>query len=83
MLVLERDENESIKIGANIEIKVLTIRGEKGDEKVRFAIDAPAHVPVHTKETYDRLIEEQEANGDYTGVKSLAGRNQKADGGRE
>ena len=51
MLVLSRMENEVIKIGEDIEIMVLDIRGDK----VRLGIKAPAHIPVHRKEVYDAM----------------------------
>lgn len=75
MLVLSRQRDESIKIGDDIEITVVDIRGEK----VRLGIDAPAHVPVHRKEVYDAIKREKEAEAAHTGgqvgqVDSLADR---------
>ena len=48
MLVLTRKGNQSIMIGDDIEISVLSIMGEK----VRIGIDAPRAVPVFRKEVY-------------------------------
>jgi carbon storage regulator len=48
MLVLTRKANESIMIGDNIEISVLSVLGEK----VRLGIQAPREVPVFRKEVY-------------------------------
>lgn len=49
MLVLSRHENEQIRIGHDITITVVEIRGDK----VRIGISAPASVPVHRSEVYD------------------------------
>ena len=46
MLVLTRKRNESIKIGDNIYIMVVDIRGDK----VRLGIEAPADVAVYRME---------------------------------
>ena len=75
MLVLSRQRDESIKIGDDIEITVVDIRGEK----VRLGINAPAHVPVHRKEVYDAIKREKEEEAAHTGgevgqVDSLAER---------
>jgi carbon storage regulator len=51
MLVLSRKPLESIQIGENIVVTVLSVRGKK----VRFGIDAPAQVPVHRTELIDAM----------------------------
>ena len=48
MLVLTRKSNQSIMIGDDIEVSVLSIMGEK----VRIGIEAPRTVPVFRKEVY-------------------------------
>ncbi len=48
MLVLTRKSNQSIMIGDDIEISVLSVMGEK----VRIGIQAPQTVPVFRKEIY-------------------------------
>jgi carbon storage regulator len=74
MLVLSRQRDESIKIGDDIEITIVDIRGEK----VRLGISAPPHVPVHRKEVYEAIKREKQAqaieNGGSIRVESLAGR---------
>ena len=57
MLVLTRKRDEGIKIGDNIQVVVLSIRGDK----VRLGISAPTDIPVHRKEVYNaiRRAEEQ------------------------
>jgi len=51
MLVLSRKKNESIKIGDEITIVVVEVRGDK----VRLGIEAPIDVPVHRAEIYDAI----------------------------
>jgi carbon storage regulator len=48
MLVLTRKSNQSIMIGDNVEVSVLSVLGEK----VRLGIQAPRDVPVFRKEVY-------------------------------
>jgi carbon storage regulator len=71
MLVLTRRLNESIKIGADIEIKIV----EVGRNSVRLGIIAPKQVSVHRKEIYD-LIQQQNilaSKSDYKGLTELKG----------
>jgi carbon storage regulator len=56
MLVLSRKKNESIVINNDITIVVVDIRGDK----VRLGVDAPKEVPVHRREVFD-LIKQNEA----------------------
>ena len=56
MLVLSRKKNESIVINNDITIVVVDIRGDK----VRLGVEAPKEVPVHRREVYD-LIKQNEA----------------------
>jgi carbon storage regulator len=60
MLVLTRKSNQSIMIGDDIEVSVLSVVGEK----VRIGIQAPQNVPVFRTEIY---IEIQRQNSDETG----------------
>lgn len=59
MLVLTRKSNQSIMIGDDIEISVLSIMGEK----VRIGIDAPREVPVFRREVYLQIQQERAAGG--------------------
>jgi len=56
MLVLTRKSNQSIMIGDDIEISVLSVMGEK----VRIGIQAPREVPVFRKEVYLDIQRERE-----------------------
>lgn len=54
MLVLTRKTNESINIGDNIVVTVLSIIGGR----VRLGIKAPDDVKVHRKEVELRIVED-------------------------
>ncbi len=54
MLVLTRKAGESIIIGSNIEVKVLSAEGGS----VRIGIKAPREVSVYRRELYDAIREE-------------------------
>ena len=51
MLVLTRKSRQSIMIGDDIEVTVLSNDGMK----VRLGIQAPQAVPVHRTEVYDQI----------------------------
>ena len=57
MLVLSRHRNEAIKIGDDVRIVVIDIRGDK----VRLGIDAPRDTPVHRQEVYNAIQRENNA----------------------
>jgi carbon storage regulator len=59
MLVMSRFRDESIFIGDDIEIVVVDVRGEKGNEKVRLGINAPSSISVHRKEVYQQIQKEK------------------------
>lgn len=48
MLVLTRKTNQSIMIGDDIEVSILSVAGDK----VRIGIDAPRDIAVFRKEVY-------------------------------
>ena len=54
MLVLTRKANQSIMIGDEIEVSVLSVMGEK----VRIGIQAPRDIPVFRREVYDEIQSE-------------------------
>jgi carbon storage regulator len=60
MLVLTRRSRQSIMIGDEIELSVLSVSGEK----VRIGIEAPDEVPIFRKEVYLRIAGERaDSNG--------------------
>jgi carbon storage regulator len=60
MLVLTRKSNQSIMIGDDIEVSVLSIMGEK----VRIGIQAPRDIPVFRKEVYLEIQQERAGAAD-------------------
>ena len=63
MLVLTRKSNQSIMIGDDIEVSVLSVMGEK----VRIGIQAPQKIPVFRKEIYLEIHREAAAAADADG----------------
>jgi carbon storage regulator len=60
LLVLTRKSNQSIMIGDEIEISVLSVVGEK----VRIGIQAPQEVPVFRMEIYLEIQQGHRDGGD-------------------
>jgi carbon storage regulator len=54
VLVFTRKRNEAIMIGDGIEIRVLRV----GRDGVRIGVSAPTAVPVHRREIYDQICDE-------------------------
>jgi len=59
MLVLTRRTKQSIMVGDDVELSILSVSGEK----VRLGIEAPADVPVFRKEVYLRIQGERGSSG--------------------
>ena len=57
MLILTRQPGESIKIGDDIEVRLLSVEGNKA----RIGIGAPDGVDIWREEIYDNIQEEQES----------------------
>ena len=57
MLALTRKKNESIIIGDNIEVVILSVQGEL----VKLGIAAPRDISVHRKEIYEQIQQENRA----------------------
>lgn len=56
MLVLNRKVNESLKIGDDIEVKVIAVEGDQ----VKIGIAAPKHIDIHRQEVYEKITEENQ-----------------------
>lgn len=59
MLILTRRIGESVKIGSDITVAVIGIKGQQ----VRIGVSAPKEVPVHREEIARRI--ERESAGDH------------------
>lgn len=57
MLVLTRKPGESIMIGDEIELKIISIEGDQ----VKIGLDAPRSVKVYRSEIYKAIQEENKA----------------------
>lgn len=57
MLVLSRKIGETIIIGENIEIKVLSVDGDQ----VKLGVVAPKSIKVHRSEVYEAIQEQNKA----------------------
>jgi carbon storage regulator len=58
MLILTRRPGESVKIGDDITVTVLGVRGNQ----LRLGFTAPRSVTVHREEVYERIRSERLAN---------------------
>jgi carbon storage regulator len=54
VLVLTRKTGEAIKIGDDIEINVLSVKGDQ----IKLGINAPKNIEIHRKEIYVSIQEE-------------------------
>ena len=60
MLVLSRKKDETIRIGDDIEVYVIEIRGDK----VRLGFSAPANLSIHREEVYQAIKKAAEGGSD-------------------
>lgn len=56
MLILTRRMGESIRIGNDVTITVLGVKGSQ----IRIGVDAPREVEVHREEIYQRVHDDDE-----------------------
>ena len=63
MLILSRRTDESIVIGDEVTITILSVKGKQ----VRIGINAPPDVSVHREEIYQRIREGDESSPDNDG----------------
>lgn len=60
MLILSRRIDEVIRIGDDVTLTILSVKGKQ----VRIGIDAPKGVPVHREEIWQRIQEQAETSID-------------------
>ncbi|MEW6426957.1 MAG: carbon storage regulator CsrA [Thermodesulfobacteriota bacterium] len=75
MLILARKVGEAIRVGDDIVVRVVDVKGGQ----VRIGIDAPDQVVVHREEVYQRIVEEnrraaREAPVDLDGIADVFSR---------
>lgn len=68
MLVLTRRLKESIMIGDDIEISILSIEGDQ----VKLGINAPKNVDIHRKEIY-LSIQQENSSANETDASAIQG----------
>ena len=79
MLILSRRTDESIVIGDEVTITILSVKGKQ----VRIGITAPPDVSVHREEIYQRIQSGDEVNdGEAKDVASPVGEPGGAEGGK-
>ncbi|MEC1715533.1 carbon storage regulator CsrA [Schinkia azotoformans] len=69
MLVLTRKTNQSIQIGDDIELTILSVEGDQ----VKIGINAPRQIEIHRKEIYLAIQEENHQAASEVSIDSLKG----------
>ncbi|PWT26080.1 MULTISPECIES: carbon storage regulator CsrA [Butyrivibrio] len=67
MLALSRKKNEAIIINNNIEVTILDVRGDQ----VKLGITAPKDIPIHRKEVYIQIQNENKEATDVAQIEAL------------
>ncbi len=77
MLALTRKKGDSVFIGDDIEVVILSVQGEQ----VKLGFIAPKNVPIHRKEVYEQIKAENEEAAklsNITAIQSLLKTNKEA-----
>ncbi len=60
MLILTRKEGESLRLGDDITVTVVSVKGGH----VRIGVTAPRDVAVHREEIYQKISDEEASEGE-------------------
>jgi carbon storage regulator len=63
MLILSRRRDETIRIGENVLLKIVSVK----DGRVRIGIDAPKDIPIARGDMKKKKPSEQDENVDHAG----------------
>lgn len=69
MLILTRRIGETLKIGDNVDVTILSVRGNQ----IRIGINAPRDVAVHREEIYTRIKEEERQQKELGAARAAGG----------
>ena len=67
MLILQRKLGESVRIGENITVSIVSI----DSNRVRIAIDAPSEIPILRSELLETIAANQESAMDHASAGDL------------
>lgn len=73
MLILTRRVGEMLKIGDNVDVTILSVKGNQ----VRIGINAPKNVAVHREEIHARIKEEEQQKLAAAGLPQTSGNEKK------
>ncbi len=68
MLILTRRVGETLKVGNDVDVTVLGVKGNQ----IRLGIKAPKNVAVHREEIFERIQREAEAEAEAVSKKAAA-----------
>ena len=69
MLILSRKIGQVLKIGDNVDVTIMGIRGNQ----VVIGINAPKEISVHREEIFDRIRKEQNSGDGSLTIKGSVG----------
>ena len=69
MLVLTRKPGETVMLGEDIQVKIVSVDGDQ----VKIGIDAPRALKIYRREVYEAIQQENEAALEASDVRVLDG----------